>query len=152
MPGTDQSQRTAALVDQLTVAGWLLLGGSFGFLAFQLDRVRSIGAGDSPFGVWDQRIEVLSFVMLPPNLVVLTPSAAVAALAVWLAGPNRGPWLVMLIRVVAGIAIIMFLIGAVAIVNIYVNDDGELDGVFLRLGGMSMAAGIAWLCRAVSKE
>lgn len=150
MPGTDDDQRVATLVHHLTVAGWLLLGGSFGFLAFQLDRVRSIGAGDSPFGVWDQRIEVLSFVMLPPNLVVLTPGAAVAALAIWLAGPTPGPWLVMLIRVVTGIAIVMFVIGAVAIVNIYVNDDGELDGVFLRLGGMSMAAGVAWLCRAAS--
>ncbi len=150
MPGTDGA-RTAALVHHLTVAGWLLLGGSFGFLAFQLERVRSTGGAGSPFGVWDQRIEVLSFVMLPPNLVVLAPAAAAAVAATWLAGQDREPWLVTLIRLVAAIAITMVFIGAVAIVNIYVNDDGEIDGVFLRLGGMSMAAGIAWLCRAADR-
>ena len=59
----------ADLVRRLTIAGWLLLGGSIGFIGFQLERVR--GVGEQPFaGVWDQRIEVLSFLTLPPNLVV----------------------------------------------------------------------------------
>jgi len=150
VPGTDGAPQRAALIRDLTVAGWLLLGGTFGFLAFQLERVRSI-AGDATFGAWDQRIEVLSFIMLPPNIVVLAPATAAAAVAVWLAGSERGPWLIWLIRLTAGIAIAMVVIGAVAIVNIYANDDGDIDGVFLRLGGMSMATGMAWLCRAADR-
>ena len=62
----------STLLRNLTIAGWLLLGGPIGFVAFQFDRVRRIG--DQPFAsVWDQRIEVLSFLMLPPNQVVLVP-------------------------------------------------------------------------------
>ena len=137
------------LADHLTVAGWLLLGGSLGLIAFQLDRFRQVGADSGPFGVWDQRIEVLSFVMLPPNLVVLAPAAVVAVAATWLAGPARSGWLTVLLRVIAGIAITMVVIGAVSILNILVNDDtNQFESAFLRLGGMSMAAGIAWLCRA----
>ncbi len=148
MPGTDPAARTAAWVRHLTIGGWLLLGGSFGFIGFQLDRVRSIGPGDSPFDVWDQRIEVLSFIMLPPNLTVLVPPAAAAVTATALCRGERDVWLDALLRIVAGIAVVMAVIGAVSILNIAVNDDGNVDGVFLRLGGVSIAAGIAWLCRA----
>lgn len=148
VPGTDDLA-DRPLVDHLTIAGWLLLGGSLGLIAFQFDRFRRVGANTGPFDVWDQRIEVLSFMMLPPNLVVLAPAALVAVIATWLAGPDRGAWLTVLLRVVAGIAIVMVVIGAVSILNIIVNDDtNELESALLRLGGMSMAAGIAWLARA----
>ncbi len=152
MPGTDDDERAAALVRHLTVTGWLLLGGSFGFIAFQLDRVRSIGGGDSQFEVWDQRVEVLSFIMLPPNLSVLVSATAAAVAAAWIAGPGRGPWLATLLRIVIGLAIAMVAIGAVSIVNIYANDTGSVDGVFLRLGGMSMAAGLTWISIAAHRS
>ena len=42
----------------------MLLGGYIGLAVFQFERVRSAGRG--PFDVWDQRFEVMSFVMLPP--------------------------------------------------------------------------------------
>ncbi len=149
MPGTEGDLADRPLVDHLTIAGWFLLGGSLGLIAFQLDRFRRIGADSGPFGVWDQRIEVLSFVMLPPNQVVLAPAVIVAVAATWLAGPTRSTWLTRLLRVIAGIAITMVVIGAVSVLNILVNDDtNELASSFLRLGGMSMAAGTAWLCRA----
>jgi len=155
VPGTDLTPvRRARLVRDLTIAGWLLLGGSVGFILFQLERVR--GVSEQPFGgIWDQRIEVLSFLMLPPNLVVLAPSVFVAATACWLAGDDRETWLNTLVRLVAGIAITMVFIGAVAIVSILLRDENgpsDIEGVFLRLGGMSLAAGLAVLCRSADRS
>jgi hypothetical protein len=156
VPGTDPAapDRTA-LVRQLTTAGWLFLGGSIGLISFQLERVRSIrGSGAAFAGAWDQRLEVLSFLMLPPNLVVLAPAALIAATAGWLAGPEHDTWLVTLLRLITGIAIAMFLIGVVSIISILLRDNtgpSEIDGVFLRIGGMSLAAGIAVLCRTAEK-
>lgn len=146
------------LIRSLTLSGWLLLGGSLGLIAFQLDRARSV-SGARFAGAWDQRIEVLSFLMLPPNLVVLTPAATVATVTTWLAGTwfsdrDRDPWLQTLVRLVIGIACAMFLIGIVAIVSIGLRDSGgpsEVDAVLLRLGGMSLAAGIAVACRAADR-
>jgi len=92
--------------------------------------------------------------MLPPNLVVLAPAALTAAAAGWIAGDERETWLVTLLRVIMGIALAMFLIGAVSIVSILLRDNAgpsEVDGIFLRLGGMSLAAGIAVLCRTPAK-
>ena len=159
MPGTDPAgtpltpERRADLVRNLTIAGWLLLGGSIGFIAFQLERVR--GVTEQPFaGVWDQRIEVLSFLMLPPNLVVLAPATFVAAIATWLAGAEREPWLTTLLRLVAATAIVLGLIGLASVVTIVGSNDGgptDFEGVFLRLGGMAMAAGLAMICHAADR-
>lgn len=151
MPGTDRT----AIVRRLTIVGWLFLGGSIGLISFQLERVRSIRASGAAFvGTWDQRLEILSFLMLPPNLVVLAPAALTAAAAGWMAGDDRETWLVTLLRVITGIALAMFLIGVVSIVSILLRDNAgpsEVDGIFLRLGGMSFAAGIAVLCRTSAK-
>jgi hypothetical protein len=154
VPGTEltAAQRTG-LVRDLTLAGWLLLGGSIGFVAFQLQRVRDVS--EQPFGsVWDQRIEVLSFLMLPPNLVVLAPAVFVAAVATWLAGPQQGPWLSALLRIAASIAITLAVVGVVSVVSILVRDDGgpnDNEGVYLRLGGIALAAGLTIVCRAADR-
>ena len=154
MPGTDLTpERRADLVRQLTIAGWLLLGGPLGFIAFQLDRVR--GVGEQPFAsVWDQRIEVLSFLMLPPNLVALAPAVFVAALAGWLAGSGRDPWLTTLLRLSAASAITFAVIGVVSITSIVLRDEAgsfDIEGMFLRLGGLSLAAGLAVICRIADR-
>jgi hypothetical protein len=143
----------ADLIRNLTLAGWLLFGGAIGFIAFQLERVRDVG--QQPFaGVWDQRIEVLSFLVLPPNLVVLSPAAVVIALTTWLAGRERGPWLRGLLIGVASIAITLGVIGVVSIVSIFVRDESgpsDVEGVFLRMGGVAMAAGLAVICRTADR-
>ncbi len=154
MPGTDLTpERRVDLVRNLTIAGWLLLGGSFGFIAFQLERVR--GVSEQPFAsVWDQRIEVLSFLMLPPNLVVLAPAVFVAAIATWLAGPDREAWLSTLLRVGAAIAITMGAIGVVSILSILTRDEtgpSDIEGVMLRIGGICLAAGLAVICRTADR-
>ena len=154
MPGTELTpERRADLVRSLTIAGWLLLAGSFGFIAFQLERVR--GVGEQPFAsVWDQRIEVLSFLMLPPNLTVLAPPVFVGAVAVWFAGSDRDAWLSTLVRVAAALAITYVAIGLVSIASILLSDEpgpSEIESVMLRLGGVALAAGLALVCRTVDR-
>jgi hypothetical protein len=154
VPGTDLTpDGRADLVRHLTIAGWLLLGGPIGFVLFQLDRVRRIGS--QPFAsVWDQRIEVLSFLMLPPNLVVLAPSVFVASLAISLAGADRDAWLTTLLRVSAALAITLAAIGIISIASIISRDDAgafDTDSAFLRLGGIAMAAGLAIICRTADR-
>ncbi len=156
MPGTEASQPDAAtvartdtgnqLIDRLTLAGWLLLAGELGFILFQVQRVRTVD-GTRFATAWSQRIEVLGFMMLPPNLIVLGPAVAVAAVTVFLAGRERGPWLEMLLRVTAATSITMFFVGIVSIIEIFTRSGTvEFDSVFLRLGGMGFAAGFAILC------
>jgi hypothetical protein len=154
VPGTDLApERRADLVRNLTIAGWLLLGGPIGFVLFQLDRVRRIGS--QPFAsVWDQRIEVLSFLMLPPNQAVLVPVVFVAAVAMWLAGDDRDAWLTTLLRLSAALAITFVVIGVISIVSILARDDAgtfDTDSVFLRFGGIAMAAGLALICRTADR-
>lgn len=149
MPGAEPVDDRVSLVRQLTLVGWLLLGGEFGFVLFQFERVRTVD-GTRFATAWDQRVEVLSFLMLPPNAAALAPAVGVAAVAVWLAGPERGRWLDVLLRLVAGIAITMVFIGLASSVEIAARaGEVELDSIFLRLGGMSLAAGFATLCRVV---
>jgi hypothetical protein len=142
-------ERRTDLVRDLTIAGWLLLGGPIGFVAFQFERMRGVTA--QPFAsVFDQRVEVLSFLMLPPNLVVLAPAVFVAALATWLSGPEREVWLTTLLRFAAALGITLGAIGMVSILSILGNDDGgptDFEGIFLRVGGIAMAAGLAMICR-----
>jgi hypothetical protein len=154
VPGTELTpEHRDDVVRRLTIAGWLLLGGAIGFISFQLERVR--GVTTQPFAsVWDQRIEVLSFLMLPPNLVVLAPAAFVAAITSWMAGDDREVWLSTLLRLVAATAIVLATIGLVSIVSIIANDDGgptDFESIFLRLGGLSMAAGLALVCRTADR-
>jgi hypothetical protein len=150
VPGTEPARsRASELVHQLTIVGWLLLGGEFGFILFQMERVRTVD-GTRFATAWDQRIEVLSFLMLPPNLATLAPAAAVAALTTYLAGRERSAWLDVLLRVVAGIAIVLAAVGVAAIAEVATRvGELDLDSIFFRFGGISIAVGIAWLCRTV---
>jgi hypothetical protein len=154
VPGTELTpERRADLVRNLTIAGWLLLGGSFGFIAFQLGRVR--GVGEQRFAsILDQRIEVLSFLVLPPNLVVLAPPVFVAAITTWLAGNDRDVWLSTLLRLSAALAITYAAIGVVSIVSIVLSNEpgpGDFESVVLRSGGVALAAGLALICRTADR-
>lgn len=147
-------ERRIELVDRLTLIGWLLAGGPIGLIAFQLQRVREVGS--QPFAsVWDQRIEVTSFLVLPPNIVVLAPATFVVAFAVWLAGKNRGPWLSGLLTLVVTIAISLAVVGAIAVITLFVGNrtgGGDLGGVYLRVGGILCATGLATICRTADQE
>jgi hypothetical protein len=159
VPGTEPAgpgltpERRIDLVRNLTLAGWLLLGGSFGFIAFQLERVRDVG--EQRFAtIWDQRIEVLSFLVLPPNLTVLALPVFVAAIATWLAGSERDVWLSTLLRLSAAFAIVYGAIGIASITSIVLSDEpgpGDFGSVMMRFGGVSLATGLAVLCRTADR-
>ncbi len=150
MPGTELTpDRRADLVRQLTIAGWLLFAGPVGFIAFQLERVRSVGPQRFAT-VWDQRIEVLSFTVLPPNLVVIAPMVFVTVVAAWLAGTQRDTWLNTLLRIAAGLPITLAVIGVISMISIIVRENSgpsDAEGIMLRLGGIVMASGFVYLCR-----
>lgn len=152
MPGTELTPEVRAdVVRSLTVAGWLLLAGPIGFIAFQLHRVRDVSEQQFA-GLWDQRIEVLSFLMLPPNLTVLAPAAFVAAFTTWLAGRDTEVWLITLLRLVAGIAISLAAIGVMSIISILAREGpADVEGVLLRAGGIALAAGLALVCRTADR-
>lgn len=149
MHGTDASVVTDALIRRLVAIGWLFAGAEIGFLLFQAERVRTVD-GTRFSTAWDQRVEVMSFLLLPPNLVTLVPAAGMAVLAAVLVGAApRSAWLDALLRLVAAIAITLVFVGVASIAEILsrVGQNDELDAVFLRLGGMSLAVGIALSCR-----
>jgi hypothetical protein len=104
--------------------------------------------------VWDQRIEVLSFLVLPPNLTVLAPPVFVAAIATWLAGTDRDVWLATLLRLSAAFAIVYGAIGVVSIASIMLSDEpgpGDFGSVMMRLGGVALTAGLAVICRTADR-
>lgn len=154
MRGTDLTpERRGDLVRELTIGGWLLLGGTVGFIAFQLERVRSVGAQRFA-GVWDQRIEVLSFLMLPPNIVVLALPVLAGVAAALIGDTPHHSWSQRLLRVCRRIAVVYAAIGVVSIVSILLRADeapADTEGIFLRLGGISLSAGIYLACRAVEQ-
>lgn len=147
-PSTDAATTgVARLVHQLTVVGWLLLGGESGFILSQLQRVRTVD-GTRFSTAWGQRIETLSFLILPPNQAVLVPAVAAVVMAVILETGERSPWLDALLRTIAAISITFVAVGFVSIMEVGSRaGDLEIGSIFLQLGGMAMAAGIAVLCR-----
>ena len=69
-------------------------------------------------------------------------------MTVFLAGSQRSSWLDVLLRVTAGIALTLIGVGIAAVVEVATrNGDIDFDSIFLRLGGISIAVGIAWMCR-----
>ncbi|MGB0113559.1 MAG: hypothetical protein WBP59_10095 [Ilumatobacteraceae bacterium] len=127
------------------MAGWLLLAAPIGFIAFQFERMRDVR--DQQFaGVWDQRIEVMSFLVLPPNVAVLAPAILIGAVATWFAGSEREPWLKSLLPIAGGLCIVLAVIGVVSIISIVTRPgaiSADLGSVFLRVGGISFALGLA---------
>jgi hypothetical protein len=85
---------------------------------------------------------------------VLVPVVFVAAVAIWLAGSERDAWLTTLLRLSAALAITFVVIGVISIVSILARDDAgtfDTDSVFLRFGGIAMAAGLALICRTADR-
>ncbi len=153
MPGTDVAADSFKdLADRLTAIGWLLLGGELGFILFQLERVRS--AGGTRFATaWEQRVETFSFLALPPQMTVLVAPAAVAVVAAVLSSGRRNPWLDVLVRVTALIAVLLIVVAVLSIIEI-VRRDGtfEFGAVMLRLAGLSMSAAVLSLCQLATRS
>ncbi len=155
MPGTDGRDRrpTPTVVGTLTTAGGLAFVGWLAFVLRQVSLVRRVSESQLA-GLWEQRLEVLSFIVLAPNMVVLVPAAAAAATATWMSGPTQELRLAVLLRLIQWSAVATILIGALSIVSALfgdLDDAGRLEDVTLRIGGMLIAAAIIVVCRGAER-
>ena len=128
----------------LCYLGWLL------FLFVQMERVLRVGP-QAFGGLWDQRIEVLSFIVLPPNILVLVPAAACAATATWLAGPSQELDLAILLRLVRWSANLQAAIAVVSAVNSALgggNDPSRIGDIAIRVSAFVFALATSRFCRA----
>ncbi len=154
MPGTDGPGRpTPTVVGTLTTAGGLAFVGWLAFVLRQVSLVRRVRESQLA-GLWEQRLEVLSFIVLAPNMVVLVPAAAAAATATWMSGPTQELRLAVLLRLIQWSAAAMIVIGALSIVSALfgdLDDAGRLEDVTLRIGGMLIAAAIIVVCRGAER-
>lgn len=136
----------------LATAGWLFVSAYVGYIMWQVRRAFLITEGSFEDGLWWQRVEQISFLSLPQNLMVLVPAAACAALGsvlVRTAVDHAVINLSQLTRVVAGLALVAIGIATLGIVGIFFrNADsvGDLAAFVLRLGGIAMAVAIIRIC------
>lgn len=128
-----------------------------GYIMWQVRRAFQITEGSFEDGLWWQRVEQISFLSLPQNLMVLVPAAACAAMGsvlVRAAVDHAVINLSQLTRVVAGLALVAIAIAALGIVGIFFrNPDGvgDLAAFVLRLGGIAMASAIIRICLEVER-
>lgn len=123
-----------------------------GYITWQVRRALAITEGSFEDGLWWQRIEQISFLSLPQNVMVLVAAAAAAVVGTVLV---RGVVdsailsLAQLVRVVAGLGYVVILIAGLGIVGIFFrNPDtvGDLAAFVLRLGGIAMSVAVIRLC------
>lgn len=153
-PDGPDSHRQSDLVGSIITAGW------FAFVAWAMFLFRQIGrvirVGEQQFaGIWDQRIEVLSFTVLPPNALILVPAAIAATVATHLAGPTQSAGLAVQLRIVRWAASFQIGIAAVSVLSILINDTGsptEAQDIAMRLAGASMSGGIVVLTRNTERS
>ena len=136
----------------LTLVGWLFLIAYLGFVTSQVRRAFAITRASFEDGLWWQRIEQISFVSLPQNLMVLVPAAAAAAIGTVLVRSvvdHSVLRLAQLVRVVAGLSAVVIVIAALGIVGIFFrNPDsvGDLAAFVSRLGGILMSIAMIRVC------
>lgn len=142
------------LVQALTTAGWFAFVAWLLFLFRQISRV--VRVDEQAFaGVGEQRIEVMSFLVLPQNALLLLPAAALASTAVWMSGATESLSLAVQIRVVRWAAIGQIAIAIVSIVSIVVNETGsptESEDIALRIAGIVMSVAVVKVTAAVERH
>jgi hypothetical protein len=137
----------------LTTAGWLVLSCYLLVLIGQIRRALAVTVASFEDGVWGQRIEQVSFVTLPQNLVILVPAAAAGVGAVMLLrdAPQElhGSWARQLVRIVAGLGYVLVGLAVLGIVDVLVQTPDSVGGtaaILNRVGGMLMAIAMIRVC------
>lgn len=134
------------------MAGWLFLLAYLFIIVFLTRRAAAISEASFEDGLWWQRVETMSSVATPQNLVVLAPAAAAAIAGTLLARPvvDRVVLaLAQLTRLIAGICFVVIALALLGLLGIFFrNYDGiaDLQSFLLRLGGILMAAAMVRLC------
>ena len=137
----------------LTTAGWLVLTAYLLLLIAQIRRAFAVTVASFEDGLWGQRIEVVSFVTLPQNLVVLVPAAAAGVAAVMLQRDTphelHPSWARQLVRIVAGLCYVLVALAVLGIVDVVLqtpDSAGGTSAILTRVGGILMAIGIIRVC------
>jgi hypothetical protein len=148
-----ESGRLADVIRALTVVGAICFVGWGLFVFWVVNRVRRTGASRIA-GVWEERLDQLAFLVLPPNVPVLAMAAAAAATATYLAGPTQELGLAVLLRLIRWSANALVVVGvASAVVTLITDTEGpdRIGTVAFRLGGAALAAGISYVCLSVGR-
>lgn len=136
----------------LTTAGWLFVIGYMAFVTATFRRASALRSGSFEDGLWGQRIEIMSFVGVAQNVIMLVPAAAACVGACLLVGEladRRQLWLAQLVRVVAGLSYVIIAVAAIGIIAVFfrspdsVTDLADLLG---RVGGIMMALAMIRVC------
>jgi len=139
-----------------THVGWLTLSAFVALIVIEVRRAAAISESRFEDGVWGQRIEIVSFIALPQNAIILIPPAIAAAVTgVLIAGlhPDDRPdlvWARRLARVTGGIAIVVIALAALGIIGIpfrYADPLADLAAIVGRLAGVAIALAVIRLCR-----
>ena len=137
----------------LTTAGWLVLFAYLLLLIGQIRRALAVRVGSFEDGVWGQRIELVSFVTLPQNLVILVPAAAagVAAMLLLREMPRRAAasWAPQLVRIVAGVCYVVVALAVLGIIDVLAQTPDSVGGtsaILNRVGGILMAIAMIRVC------
>ena len=148
------AERTSEIIRALTTAGWLAFAAWALFLFRQIGRALQVS--EQAFaGIGEQRIEVLSFLVLPPNSLVIVPAAIAAATATWIAGPTQTIDLAIQLRLVRWAAVLQIGIASVSAVSIVVNETGsptETQDIAMRLSGILSGLAVVVVTRAAERS
>jgi len=137
----------------LTTAGWLVLAAYLLLLIAQIRRAFAVTVGSFEDGVWGQRIELVSFVTLPQNLVILVPAAAAGVGAVMLLHDAtqelQVSWARQLVRITAGLNYVVVALAVLGIVDVFMQTPDSIGGttaILTRVGGILMAIAMIRVC------
>jgi hypothetical protein len=137
----------------LTTAGWLVLAAYLLLLIAQIRRAFAVTVASFEDGVWGQRIELVSFVTLPQNLVILVPAAAAGVGAVMLLHDRpeemQVSWARQLVRITAGLCYVLVALAVLGIVDVLMQTPDSIGGtsaILTRVGGILMAIAMIRVC------
>jgi hypothetical protein len=138
----------------LTTAGWSFVIAWLLMLVAQVRRAALVQSSPFADGVWGQRIEWISFVALPQNLIVLVPGVACAVATVLIGAPatSRSIWSAHLHRVAAGSSLVAIVIAVLGMLDLLVQSpdaDGSIAALLTRLAGLLMGTAMLAVCQAV---
>lgn len=139
-----------------TMAGWCALIAYLGLIAIEVRRAAAITTASFEDGIWGQRVETISFVTIPQNIIVLVIAAicvAVAAIISSTIHPDDQPpqsARTLLARVIGGLSVIsigLALLGLGGIPFRYVDPLADLGALVGRAAGVALAAASSRLAR-----
>jgi hypothetical protein len=136
----------------LVTAGWLITGSFLLVVIGQIRRAFAVQQASFEDGVWGQRVEQISVVALPQNLVILVPAAAAAVGATWLmlgSGLDQVPWTRQLVRVIAGVSLVTIVLAVLGILDVFAQSPDWVGGsiaLLNRVGGVLMAWAMIRVC------